>query len=108
RRRLPVAHDGQQLRARRGPVTRQLLGAQLAGHVSAEVPKRVDIATAIHHAMSVEGVNDLDLSYTPPFGGPWELSSSLLKTGARGGAGPCSAGRRGSSAPGLGRGSPRA
>ena len=53
--------------------TRQLLGAQLAGHVSAEVPKRVDIfATAIHHAMSVEGVSDLDLSYTPPFGSPWD------------------------------------
>ncbi len=53
--------------------TNQLLGAQLVGHVSAEVPKRVDIfATAIHHAMSVDAVNDLDLSYTPPFGSPWD------------------------------------
>jgi len=53
--------------------TKRLLGAQLVGHVSAEVPKRVDIfATAIHHTMSVEAVNDLDLSYTPPFGTPWD------------------------------------
>jgi hypothetical protein len=51
----------------------RLLGAQLVGHLNAEVPKRVDIAaTALHHGMSVEAVNDLDLSYTPPFGSPWD------------------------------------
>ena len=53
--------------------TRRLLGMQLFGHRHAEVAKRVDIAaTAIFHAMTVDEVSDLDLSYTPPLGSPWE------------------------------------
>jgi NADPH-dependent 2,4-dienoyl-CoA reductase/sulfur reductase-like enzyme len=53
--------------------TRSLLGMQLFGHRDAEVAKRIDIAaTAIFHAMTVDDVGDLDLSYTPPLGSPWE------------------------------------
>jgi NADPH-dependent 2,4-dienoyl-CoA reductase/sulfur reductase-like enzyme len=51
----------------------QLLGAQLVGHQDAEVAKRIDIpAGALFHHMTVDGLNDLDLSYTPPFGSPWD------------------------------------
>jgi NADPH-dependent 2,4-dienoyl-CoA reductase/sulfur reductase-like enzyme len=53
--------------------TGQLLGVQLFGHRHAEIAKRIDIAaTAIFHAMTVEGLSDLDLSYTPPLGSPWD------------------------------------
>jgi NADPH-dependent 2,4-dienoyl-CoA reductase/sulfur reductase-like enzyme len=53
--------------------TGRLLGMQLFGHRNAEVAKRIDIAaTAIFHAMTVDDVGDLDLSYTPPLGSPWE------------------------------------
>jgi NADPH-dependent 2,4-dienoyl-CoA reductase/sulfur reductase-like enzyme len=53
--------------------TGRLLGAQLVGHQDAEVAKRVDIpANALFHHMTVDGLSDLDLSYTPPFGSPWD------------------------------------
>jgi NADPH-dependent 2,4-dienoyl-CoA reductase/sulfur reductase-like enzyme len=53
--------------------TSRLLGAQMLGHVNAQVAKRVDIfATAIFHQMRVENLNDLDLSYTPPLSSPWD------------------------------------
>jgi NADPH-dependent 2,4-dienoyl-CoA reductase/sulfur reductase-like enzyme len=53
--------------------TGRLLGVQLFGHKNAEIAKRVDIAaTAIFHGMTVDAVSDLDLSYTPPLGSPWE------------------------------------
>jgi NADPH-dependent 2,4-dienoyl-CoA reductase/sulfur reductase-like enzyme len=53
--------------------TGQLLGMQLFGHKHAEIAKRIDIAaTAIFHHMSVDALSDLDLSYTPPLGSPWE------------------------------------
>jgi NADPH-dependent 2,4-dienoyl-CoA reductase/sulfur reductase-like enzyme len=51
----------------------QLLGAQLVGDHRAEVAKRIDIpAGALFYRMTVDGLNDLDLSYTPPFGSPWD------------------------------------
>jgi NADPH-dependent 2,4-dienoyl-CoA reductase/sulfur reductase-like enzyme len=51
----------------------RLLGAQLVGHHDAEVAKRIDIpAGALFHHMIVDGLSDLDLSYTPPFGSPWD------------------------------------
>jgi NADPH-dependent 2,4-dienoyl-CoA reductase/sulfur reductase-like enzyme len=51
----------------------RLLGLQLFGHKHAEIAKRIDIAaTAIFNNMTVEEVSDLDLSYTPPLGSPWE------------------------------------
>jgi NADPH-dependent 2,4-dienoyl-CoA reductase/sulfur reductase-like enzyme len=47
--------------------TGHLLGAQMVGHVSGEVAKRIDVfATALFHEMSLEALSDLDLSYTPP------------------------------------------
>jgi NADPH-dependent 2,4-dienoyl-CoA reductase/sulfur reductase-like enzyme len=53
--------------------TGRLLGAQLVGHQDAEVAKRIDIpAGALFHHMTVDGLSDLDLSYTPPFGSPWD------------------------------------
>jgi NADPH-dependent 2,4-dienoyl-CoA reductase/sulfur reductase-like enzyme len=53
--------------------TGQLLGMQLFGHRHAEIAKRIDIAaTAIFHGMTADAVSDLDLSYTPPLGSPWD------------------------------------
>ena len=53
--------------------TERLLGMQLFGHRHAEIAKRIDIAAAaIFHHMTVDAVSDLDLSYTPPLGSPWE------------------------------------
>jgi NADPH-dependent 2,4-dienoyl-CoA reductase/sulfur reductase-like enzyme len=54
--------------------TGRLLGVQLFGHRRAEVAKRIDIAaTAIFSGLTVDAVNDLDLSYTPPLGSPWDV-----------------------------------
>jgi NADPH-dependent 2,4-dienoyl-CoA reductase/sulfur reductase-like enzyme len=51
----------------------RLLGLQLLGQLGSEVAKRVDIAaTAIHNVMTIDGISDLDLSYTPPLGSPWD------------------------------------
>jgi NADPH-dependent 2,4-dienoyl-CoA reductase/sulfur reductase-like enzyme len=53
--------------------TGRLLGMQLFGHRHAEIAKRIDIAaTAIFHGMTVDAISDLDLSYTPPLGSPWD------------------------------------
>jgi hypothetical protein len=46
---------------------------QLFGHRHSEIAKRIDIAAAaIFHSMTVDSVSDLDLSYTPPLGSPWD------------------------------------
>jgi NADPH-dependent 2,4-dienoyl-CoA reductase/sulfur reductase-like enzyme len=51
----------------------RLLGLQLFGHRHAEVAKRIDIAAAaIFNEMTVDAMSDLDLSYTPPLGSPWD------------------------------------
>ncbi|GCF07509.1 hypothetical protein [Dictyobacter arantiisoli] len=51
-----------------------LLGAQMGDLVQTEVAKRINIiATALFHEMTVEALSDLDLSYTPPLGSPWDL-----------------------------------
>jgi hypothetical protein len=43
------------------------------GRLGTEIAKRVDIyATAIYHDMTINALNDLDLSYTPPLGSPWD------------------------------------
>jgi NADPH-dependent 2,4-dienoyl-CoA reductase/sulfur reductase-like enzyme len=61
-----------------------LLGAQLVGHRSAEVAKRVDTyATALFHTMTVDAINDLDLSYTPPLGSPWDAVQLAAQTWVR-------------------------
>jgi NADPH-dependent 2,4-dienoyl-CoA reductase/sulfur reductase-like enzyme len=59
--------------------TGRLLGAQILGHWRSEVAKRIDIfATAIHHGMNVSELVDLDLSYTPPLGSPWDPVQSSV------------------------------
>jgi NADPH-dependent 2,4-dienoyl-CoA reductase/sulfur reductase-like enzyme len=68
----PGAHE-LHLRITGDRTSGQLLGAQLVGDHRAEVAKRIDIpANALFHHMTVDGLNDLDLSYTPPFGSPWD------------------------------------
>jgi len=53
--------------------TGQLLGGQLLGSYGAEVSKRIDIlAAAIHNRNAVADLADIDLSYTPPLGSPWD------------------------------------
>jgi NADPH-dependent 2,4-dienoyl-CoA reductase/sulfur reductase-like enzyme len=60
-------------------LTGQLLGAQLAGRLGTEIAKRVDTyATALHHNMTVAEISDLDLSYSPPLGSPWD--GAIVKT----------------------------
>jgi NADPH-dependent 2,4-dienoyl-CoA reductase/sulfur reductase-like enzyme len=53
--------------------TGRLLGVQLFGHKHAEIAKRIDIAAAaIFNEMNVDAMGELDLSYTPPLGSPWD------------------------------------
>jgi NADPH-dependent 2,4-dienoyl-CoA reductase/sulfur reductase-like enzyme len=64
--------------------TGRLLGMQLFGHKDAEIAKRVDIAAAaIFHGMTVDEVSDLDLSYTPPLGSPWDAVQMAAQTWIR-------------------------
>jgi hypothetical protein len=64
--------------------TGRLLGARLLGEQRAQVAKRIDIpATALFHHMTVEGLSDLDLSYTPPFGSPWDGVQMAAQTWTR-------------------------
>jgi hypothetical protein len=43
------------------------------GRWGAEISKRLDIfAAALFYEMNVEGLSDLDLSYTPPLSSPWD------------------------------------
>jgi hypothetical protein len=59
----------------------------MLGHNDSEVSKRIDIfATALFHGMSVESLNDLDLSYTPPLSSPWDpvqMSAQAWQTETR-------------------------
>ncbi|OJX63551.1 MAG: CoA-disulfide reductase [Micrococcales bacterium 73-13] len=51
----------------------RLLGAQLVGKRGTEVAKRVDtFAAALYAGLTIEQFDDLDLSYTPPLGSPWD------------------------------------
>ena len=51
----------------------RLLGAQLVGRRGTEVAKRVDtFATALYAGLTIGQFDDLDLSYTPPLGSPWD------------------------------------
>ena len=64
--------------------TGRLLGVQLFGHKHAEIAKRIDIAaTAIFHGMTVDTVSDLDLSYTPPLGSPWDAVQTAAQAWTR-------------------------
>jgi len=51
----------------------RLLGAQLVGRRGTEVAKRVDTyATALYAGLTTQQISELDLSYTPPLGSPWD------------------------------------
>jgi NADPH-dependent 2,4-dienoyl-CoA reductase/sulfur reductase-like enzyme len=64
--------------------TGRLLGAQLVGPRGTQTAKRVDTyAAALFHAMTVEGMSDLDLSYTPPLGSPWDAVQMATQVWAR-------------------------
>jgi NADPH-dependent 2,4-dienoyl-CoA reductase/sulfur reductase-like enzyme len=64
--------------------TGKLLGAHILGSWKAEVSKRIDIfATALFHGMRVDELNDLDLSYTPPLGSPWDAIQMSAQTWSR-------------------------
>jgi NADPH-dependent 2,4-dienoyl-CoA reductase/sulfur reductase-like enzyme len=64
--------------------TGRLLGMQLFGHKDAEIAKRIDIAaTAIFNTMTVDAVSDLDLSYTPPLGSPWDAVQASAQAWTR-------------------------
>lgn len=59
----------------------RLLGTQMVGRISTGVHKRIDTAAAaIFAGLTVDQVSDLDLSYTPPLGSPWDV----LQTAAQG------------------------
>ncbi|MGY2075150.1 FAD-dependent oxidoreductase [Blastococcus sp. SYSU DS0828] len=64
--------------------TGRLLGAQLVGRLGSEVAKRADVyATALFHAMTVDGLADLDLTYTPPLGSPWDAVQMAAQAWSR-------------------------
>jgi NADPH-dependent 2,4-dienoyl-CoA reductase/sulfur reductase-like enzyme len=67
----------------------QLLGAQLLGHWQAEVAKRIDVyAAALFAGQCIDAISDLDLSYTPPLGSPWDavqLAAQAWTAAANGG-----------------------
>jgi NADPH-dependent 2,4-dienoyl-CoA reductase/sulfur reductase-like enzyme len=54
-------------------VTLRVLGAQMLGSVSGAIAKRIDVVAAgLFAGMTVDELSDLDLSYTPPLGSPWD------------------------------------
>jgi len=53
--------------------TGRLLGAQIVGHHTSEIAKRIDvIAAALYDELLVENLCDIDLSYSPPLSSPWD------------------------------------
>ena len=69
--------------------TGQLLGVQLVGHLQSEIAKRIDIpATAIFNELTVDAISNLDLSYTPPLGSPWDALQSGAQAWTREVPGP--------------------
>lgn len=53
--------------------SRRIIGAQLIGHFGSEVAKRADVfSTAIYNNMTVDEFSDLDLTYSPIVGAPWD------------------------------------
>ncbi len=68
----PGAHE-LTLRITGDRATGRLLGAQMLGHWQAAVAKRTDFfAMALYHQMTVAQCLEVDLSYTPPLGSPWD------------------------------------
>ncbi|ERK72739.1 MULTISPECIES: FAD-dependent oxidoreductase [Leifsonia] len=62
----------------------RLLGAQLVGRLGTETAKRVDTyATALFAGLTVQQISDLDLSYTPPLGSPWDAVQAATQAWTR-------------------------
>ena len=40
-------------------------------------------ATALHLGMTVDAISDLDLSYTPPLGSPWDAVQLAAQSWAK-------------------------
>jgi NADPH-dependent 2,4-dienoyl-CoA reductase/sulfur reductase-like enzyme len=58
----------------------RLLGLQIVGRLGSEIAKRVDVAAAALFAeLTLDQLSDVDLSYTPPLGSPWDA----LQAGAQ-------------------------
>jgi hypothetical protein len=67
-----------------GDVTsRRLVGVQTIGPIPTAVHKRIDTAAAaIFNGNTVDQINDLDLSYTPPLGSPWDALQAATQSWA--------------------------
>ena len=58
----------------------KILGAQVGGKYGSEVAKRADVfATAIYNGMTVEAFSDLDLTYSPVVGAPWDAVQAAVQ-----------------------------
>ena len=72
---LPVEHTVSEcvrhIGLSQGRVSAHLACLADCGYVQARRAGRFG-ATAIYHGMIVDAVSDLDLSYTPPLGSPWD------------------------------------
>ncbi|MFP4257346.1 MAG: CoA-disulfide reductase, partial [Desulfobacterales bacterium] len=69
----------------------RLLGAQMVGHRTSEVSKRIDIfASALYNRMHVSELCHMDLSYTPPLSSPWDpvQAAAMAWCGTQGGLQP--------------------
>ncbi|WP_341997620.1 FAD-dependent oxidoreductase [Microbacterium sp. LWH7-1.2] len=61
-----------------------LLGAQMVGRLGTETAKRIDtFATALFAGLTIEQISDLDLSYTPPLGSPWDAVQAAAQAWSR-------------------------
>lgn len=59
----------------------RLIGAQMVGNRGSEIAKRIDTyATALYAGLTIEQVSELDLSYTPPLGSPWDAVQTATQT----------------------------
>lgn len=59
-------------------------GAQMLGHWRSGVATRIDLfAAALFSGLAVDELNDLDLSYTPPLGSPWDQVQMAAQVWAR-------------------------
>lgn len=76
----PDAHDVH-VRITGDRHTGRLLGAQILGRWQDSIAKRLDVfATALLHRLTVDQLSDLDLSYTPPLGSPWDVVQVAAQT----------------------------
>ena len=58
----------------------KILGAQLVGKYGSEVAKRADVfATVIYNDITVEAFSDLDLTYSPVVGAPWDAVQAAVQ-----------------------------